>query len=122
MEIALIYISIKNNMDTETIVKGLINEYIKPKYPIYKVYYTAAFIPDCSCELITRRKTKIVEAMPEMKGYYLFEEGKIDEKYVALYDKHGVVHIEASYEDRELFGEFDPQEMTYIIYKFERLA
>ena len=39
MEIALIYISIKNNMDTQTIVKGLINEYIKPKYPIYKVEY-----------------------------------------------------------------------------------
>jgi len=26
-------------MDTETIVKGIISEYIKPKYPIYKVEY-----------------------------------------------------------------------------------
>ncbi len=109
-------------MDTQTIVKGLINEYIKPKYPILRVYYTAAFIPEGCCELITRRKTKIVEVLPETLEDYLFEEGKIDEKYITLYDTYGVVHMDAEEEDKELFGEFDPQEMTYIIYKFERLA
>jgi len=109
-------------MDTDTIVKGIIDEYIKPKYPISRIYYTAVFIPDCCCELITRRKTKIVEVMPESIEDYFFEEGKIDEKYVSMYDKYGVVHIDACEHDRELFGEYDPQELTYIIYKIERLV
>ena len=109
-------------MDTDTIVKGLINEYIKPKYPISRLYYTVAFIPDCCCELITQRKTKIVEVMPVSKEDYSFEEGKIDEKYVSMYDECGVVHIDACVFDRELFAFLDPQELTYIIYKIERLA
>ena len=109
-------------MDSEAIVKGLIAEYVKPKYPIYKVYYTAVFIPDCCCELVTRRKNKIVEVMPETTEDCFLEDGKINEKDVALYDKDGVVHVEASEHDRELFGEFDPHELTYIIYKIERLA
>ena len=109
-------------MDSEAIVKGLIAEYVKPKYPIYKVYYTAALIPDCSCELIIRRKNKIVEVMPEKTEDCFFEEGKIHIEVVTMYDQYGVVHIDASEHDRELFGEFDPQELTYIIYKIERLA
>ena len=41
---------------------------------------------------------------------------------MALYDTYGVVDIEASHEDRALFGEVDPDTLTYIIYKIERLA
>ena len=26
-------------MDTESIIKGLVTEYLKPKYPIYRVWY-----------------------------------------------------------------------------------
>ena len=109
-------------MDSEAIVKGLIAEYVKPKYPISRLYYTAVFIHDCCCELVTQRKTKIVEVMPETTEDCFFEEGKINEKYVTIYDKYGVVNVDASEHDRELFGEFDPHELTYIIYKIERLA
>lgn len=109
-------------MDSESIVKGLIAEYVKPKYPILRLYYMAALIPDGCCELITRRRTKIVEVMPETTEDCFFEEGKLNEKYVTIYNKYGVVNIDASEHDRELFGEFYPQELTYIIYKIERLA
>ena len=112
-------------MDSEAIVKGLIAEYVKPKYPIYKVCYTAVFIPDGCLELVTRRKSKIVEVIPETNenvedGH--FENNQIYESCVHFYNKSGIVQIEATEYDREIFGEFDPTELIYIIYKMERLA
>ena len=63
-------------MSLNSIVKDIVNEYIKPKYPIYKVYYIAVYTPEGG-EVQKSRRNKIVECLPETNEDGCFENNKM---------------------------------------------
>jgi hypothetical protein len=110
------------DMSLNSIVESIVSDYVKPKYPIYRLSYTVALIPDCNRELIVTRRNKIVEVKDKTQCNLVFERGEMSAEKLCWFNKFEVVHIDSTYEDREIYGEFDPLELTYIIYKAERLA
>ena len=109
------------DMSLNSIVKDLVNEYVKPKYPLYRAYYIVVYCPD-GCEVHKKRRSKIVEIMCEDNIDGCFEKNKLSDYYLDLYNKDGVVQIEATEEDENLFTDWELSDLEYIVYKMERLA
>tara|TARA_Y100000356_G_C11016334_1_gene161029 strand:+ start:56 stop:391 length:336 start_codon:yes stop_codon:yes gene_type:complete len=111
-------------MDLKSVISKNIDEYLKPKYPIYKLYYIACW--DCEGGgMETKRLVKLVEVLPIDKyneDKLEFEDGFICNFILDCFDDNNVVEKDATDYDKKKFQEWGICELKYIIYKIERLA
>lgn len=115
-----------NDMSLNAIVKDMVNEYVKPKYPLYRAYYIAVYMPD-GCDMRKKRKNKIVECIPdkELQGIpneIEFEDNMITDSMVEEFDRNGVIEHEGTNYDMDQLTDWELTDLDYIIYKLERLA
>ena len=60
-------------MDTESIIKGIVTEYIKPMFPIYRVWYIHHYIINDGTTLLSDQICTLFEIIPIDDGDELME-------------------------------------------------
>ena len=87
--------------DITDVVSGIVKEYIKPKYPIYRISYILIvnFGGEWEDKLITKSCSKLVEQILEVSGYcwpYLLlrdESPAITKKLISEYEKAKIIGL-----------------------------
>lgn len=125
--------------DITDVVGGIINTYIKPKYPIYRISYIIVinFNGDWEDKLVIKSCSKLVEQISEVDGYcwpYLLlrdESPAINKKLIIDYEKNKKIGLKTITDNIKrdwyckLMDEFfidDIANAKLIVHNLERIA